>query len=36
MTLTRQERERIHELRKQQAREKEEHNKLGHHSRGGF
>lgn len=36
MTLTRAERERIHELRKQQAREKEESHKLGHHSRGGF
>ena len=36
MTLTRKERERIHELQKQQAREKDEHHKLGHHSRGGF
>lgn len=36
MTLTRKERERIHELQKRQAREKEEQHKLGHHSRGGF
>jgi len=36
MTLTRHERERIHELRKQQAREKQEPHKAGHHSRGGF
>ena len=36
MTLTRRERERIHELQKQAQREKEEHHKLGHHSRGGF
>jgi len=36
MTLTRHERERIHELRKQQARDKQEPHKQGHHSRGGF
>lgn len=36
MTLTRHERERIKEIRQQQAREKEQHSKLGHHSRGGF
>lgn len=36
MTLTRHERERIKEIRHQQAREKELHGKAGHHSRGGF
>ncbi len=38
MTLTRAERDRIHELREKQARELKEHpnTKQGHHSRGGF
>lgn len=36
MTLTRAERERIHELRREQEKNKEMGHKEGHHSRGGF